>query len=326
MEAYYAGIDLGGTNIAIGIVTGEGRIVSSTVRKTNAPRPAEDLCDDMAQGVRQAAEQAGLAVESLQWIGIGTPGMVDPDLGLIRYSNNLDLWQAPIRALLEERLHKPVYMDNDASAATFGEAMAGAGKGFRDVIMVTLGTGVGGGIVIDGKIYRGFRHAGGELGHNCMIYKGLHCTCGLDGCMEMYCSVTALIRQTRETMQANPQSKMWELTQGSLEKVSGRTSFDAARQGDPVAQQVVDQYVDYLGYGISGLINIFVPEVLIVGGGISREGEALIRPVNDYVARHCYSRDLKPRTKICAAQLGNDAGVIGAALLGKMSGANAYDR
>lgn len=195
--------------------------------------------------------------------------------------------------------------------------MAGAAKGLDSVILITLGTGVGGGIIIDGKIQSGFNYKGAELGHIGMVYQGVPCTCGRRGCIESYCAVTGLIRITRESMQLNAKSKMWELAEGSLDKVSGRTAFDAMRAGDEAGKAVVDQYIDYLAYAVSGIINLFQPQAVVIGGGISKEGETLFGPMRERAYPQTFNHDPNNCSQIIKAKLGNDAGIIGAALLGK---------
>ncbi len=315
---YYAGIDLGGTNIAVGIVDENYQIVGKAKKKTNVPRPAEEIADDMAEATRQAAADAGLEMSNIEWVGIGTPGVVNQETGEIEYSNNLRFDRVPMVKLVQDRLGLPVYMENDANAATYGEALAGAAKGVRNVIGVTLGTGVGGGIIIDGKIYSGSNYAAGELGHTVIVHDGRPCTCGRKGCFESYASATGLIAMTREYLQAHPEDGMWHYCDNDLAKVNGRTAFEAMRAGLAGGKLIVDKYLDYLGCGIMNMINIFQPDVLFIGGGISKEGETILAPLRRYVERERYTRNSQKNTEIVAAKLGNDAGIIGAAFLGKL--------
>ena len=313
--AYYFGIDLGGTNIAAAAVDEEGRILGRGHRPTPRTGP-EDVANGMAEAVREAAGQAGVEVEGAAGIGLGSPGTVDPERGLIRYWSNLDFKDVPIAGLLERRLGRAVDLENDANAAALGEYAAGAGKGSRSMVAVTLGTGVGGGAVLDGKLYTGFNYAGLEVGHMVLEHGGRLCTCGRRGCFEAYCSATALIKRTREAMEADRSSRLWELA-GSPEGVDGRTPFDAAALGDAAAGQVVDEYVDYLGCGVASLVNIFQPEVICIGGGPSAQGETLMAPVRYILNREDYARNQLRRTRLVRAALGNDAGIIGAALLSR---------
>lgn len=313
---YYVGIDLGGTNIVAGVVNEAYSIVASAKCKTNCPRPAEEIISDMAKVAVEAVDKAGITMEEVEWIGVGSPGMADTEAGVIVYANNLDFYDVPLCDMLEEKLHKKIYIGNDANAAAYGEFMAGAAKGSKSAIAITLGTGVGGGIIIDSKIYTGFNFAGAELGHMTLVANGRQCNCGRKGCYEAYASATALIAFTKEAMLADKASKMWELCDGDIDKVSGRTAFDGLRAGDVSAKAVTDKYIGYFSEGVISIINIFQPEILCVGGGISKEGDLLLDPVRHLLATECYSRFSKQSTKVVTAKLGNDAGVIGAALLG----------
>ena len=311
------GIDLGGTNIVAGVVDEQYRILASAKCKTRAERSADEIVDDMAKVSREAVARAGLTMDDVAYIGIGAPGTCNTETGLVEYANNLPFDNLPLRRMMTERLDKPVYIENDANAAAWGEVKAGAAKGAQSCVCVTLGTGVGGGIVIDGKIYGGFNFAGAEIGHTVIVRNGEPCTCGRRGCWEAYASATALVQQTREAMKAHPDSKMWELA-GTLEGANGLTAFDAMRAGDAAGKQVVDTYIDYVAIGVIDMINIFQPEVVCIGGGVSKEGETLLGPMREKIERERYSRYSKRQSTVCAAMLGNDAGVIGAACLGEM--------
>ena len=310
---HYLGIDLGGTNVAAAVVDREGTILG----KVSLPTPrtgAEAVADQMAAAARAAAEKAGVPLEQVESVGIGSPGTIEPEQGLIRFWSNLNFVDVPLGGLMEARLHKKIYLENDANAAALGEYAAGAGKGSQSMVAITLGTGVGGGAVLNGKLYTGFNYAGMEVGHFVIEYGGRLCTCGRKGCFEAYCSATALIKRTREVMEEHPDSLLWQLA-GSLEGVDGRTPFDAAAQGDAAAGKVIDEYVNYLGCGVASLVNIFQPEVFCIGGGIANQGETLMAPVRYILNREDYARNSMHRTRLVRAQLGNDAGLIGAALL-----------
>lgn len=314
---YYVGVDLGGTNIAAGIVDENGKILVKDSVKTNAQRPADEIIKDMAQLVLKLLEGMGLKPEDVECAGIATPGTADHDTGVVVYANNLPFLDYPLAAKLSEFTGiKKVYIENDANAAAKGESVWGASKGCNNSIMITLGTGVGGGIVIDKKIYSGFNYAGAELGHIVIEVDGKPCSCGRKGCWEAYSSATGLINMTKEKMLEDKQSLMWKLCGGDIEKVNGRTSFDAMKQGDASAKAVVDLYIHYLAEGILNMINIFQPEVLVIGGGICNEGKYLTEPLEEYIEKFQYSRNCEKKTKIKVAQLGNDAGIVGAAMLG----------
>lgn len=310
---YYIGIDLGGTNIVAGVVNENYEIISKAKTPTNRPRSAEEICKDMAKMALEAVEKAGLKVSDIQSVGVGAPGSVNSDTGVISYSNNLDFHNAPVADYIREAIDLPVYVENDANAAAYGEFVAGSAKGTKDAVCITLGTGVGGGIIISGKIYSGFNYAGAELGHTVIEVDGVQCSCGRKGCFEVYSSATGLIRMTKEAMAADPDSKMHEMMG---DHVSGRLAFEAMRAGDATAKSVVDKYIKYLAAGIANTINIFQPEVLCIGGGVCNEGDALLVPLKELISKEIYTRASEDNTKIVIASLGNDAGIIGAAFLG----------
>ena len=313
---YCIGIDLGGTNIAGGVATPDGRLVHTQSVKTGMPCTPDDIADRIAALCRALAQAVKTPLAQMAWVGVGAPGSVDKETGVVEYANNLEFYDVPLGAMLRARLGLPVYVDNDANAAAWGEYRAGVGAGCFGMVMVTLGTGVGGGIIENGRIVTGYNWAAGELGHFVIDMNGAPCNCGLRGCFEQYGSVTALISQTRAIMRAVPDSLLWEQAKGSEANVNGRTAFDAMRRGDAAAKAVVDAYVHYLCGGITSIINIFQPEVLCVGGGISREGEAVLAPVREYAGKYGYARGSAKQTRIVAASLAGDAGIIGAALLG----------
>ena len=308
---YYIGIDLGGTNIAAGVVDENGRILAQDSVPTLSERPIEEIVADMAAVSEKTVADAGLSLSDIKAIGIGCPGSVVNETGTIAFSNNIRMENVPLAAMLRKHIDLPVNIENDANAAAFGE-YAINGKGAKDFVFITLGTGVGGGIIIDGKIYRGFNGAGAELGHMTLIHDGVMCSCGKKGCWESYASVTALIRQTAEAIEKNPDGLMAKLAEEGG-KVSGRTAFDAAKQGDAEAQKVVDSYVRYVADGIVSMVNLFQPERLVIGGGISKEGDYLLNPIKKFVEANDYNKYLA-RTQIEIATLFNDAGIIGAAL------------
>ena len=315
---YRLGIDLGGTNIAAGVVDEEYNIIGRGKVKTNLPRPADKICDSMAEAAKIAVKDAGLELKDISSCGIGTPGAIDHVRGVVTYTNNLAFYNVELADMMKQRLGIDFYLENDANAAAYGEYLAGAGVGTKDFIAVTLGTGIGGGIIIDGKLFTGSNYAGGEIGHMVINHNGVPCNCGRIGCYENYGSATALINQTKHAMCKNFDSVMWELADNDIEKVTGRTAFDAWRKGDPVATEVVKKYISYVAEGIVNIINIFQPEKICIGGGISNEKDALINPINETVRRFSYTRHTDADNKVCVAKLGNDAGIIGAAFLDKL--------
>lgn len=313
---YYLGIDLGGTNIAAGIVDETEHVIAEEEIPTGASRGAEAVVEDMANVARMAAGKAGLTLEDVEWVGVGCPGSANKALGEIEYANNLNWHNVPLVRMLSERTGRRVYIENDANAAAYGEYRAGAGAKADILVMVTLGTGVGGGIIVHNTIYTGFNFAGAELGHEVMVLDGRPCTCGRRGCVEAYASATGLITTTREFMERDKASGMWELCGGDLSKVNGRTAFDAMRAGDSAGKAAAERYIRHLACAVTNYINVFQPDMLCIGGGISREGETLLAPLREQVLREVYTRHGRQNTEIVAASLGNTAGIIGAALLG----------
>ena len=312
---YFIGIDLGGTNIKAGVVNENYEIIAKATCKTNLPRPAEDICADMAKVSLEAVEKAGLTVDDIECIGIGTPGIANSAEGIIEYSNNLGFDNVPVVELMRKHIDKPVYVENDANAAAYGEFVAGAAKGANNAVAITLGTGVGGGIIVNGKIYSGSNFAGAEIGHMVIEVDGPQCTCGRKGCFEVFSSATGLIRMTKEAMEADKQSLMWEMSKED-DHISARLAFNAMRAGDKSATEVVNKYIKYLAAGITNTINIFQPDILCIGGGVCNEGDPLLVPMKELVAKEVYTRASKKNTQIVIASLGNDAGIIGAAFLG----------
>ena len=312
---YRIGVDLGGTNIAVGVIDESYNIIGRGKVKTRAPRPAEAIFDSIKEAVDMAVVNAGINYDEIISVGIGTPGSVNKETGAIEFSNNLKFHNVPAKAMLEERLKKPVYLENDANAAALGEAVAGCGHGVKDFVAVTLGTGVGSGIIIDGKIYRGSNFCGGEMGHMVINVDGIPCNCGRKGCWEKYASATALVSQAVEAMQNDKSSLLWQTCDGDLNKVDGKSIFEALDMGDATAKTVVDRYLYYVSIGIANVINALQPEAVCVGGGISGQGEKILQPIREIVKAERYSVYADMQAAILPAALGNDAGIIGAALL-----------
>lgn len=314
---YYLGIDLGGTNIVAGVVDEDGNIIVKVSCKTNAPRPESEICDDMAAVALRALQEAGITKNDIRFVGIGAPGAVNGETGIIEFSANFNSHNWEIVKMMKERLGIDVLVENDANAAAYGEFLVGAAKDANDAVVITLGTGVGGGIIIDGMIYSGSNFAGAELGHIVIQKGGRPCGCGRKGCWEAYSSATGLINMTKEAIEVNSNSYLAQSIGGDLSKVNGITAFNAMRQGCPVGKMVVDEYISYLACGLTNIINIFQPEILCIGGGISHEGDYLIKPLMKIIEEERYTKHNAKQTKVCVATLGNDAGIIGAAFLGK---------
>lgn len=312
---YYVGIDLGGTNIVAGVVNEDFEIISKSQTKTNLPRPSKEICDDMVSVVMGAVASAGLTIDDIESIGIGTPGIANSDKGIVEYSCNLGFNNFEMAMFIRQKISLPIYVENDANAAAYGEFVAGSAKGAKNAVCITLGTGVGGGIIIDGKIYSGFNYAGAELGHMVINADGPECSCGRKGCFEVYSSATGLVRMTKEAMDRNTDSIMHDMVKNGA-PISARLSFDAMRKGDKTAKEVCDDYIKYLATGITNIINIFQPEILCIGGGVCNEGDPLLLPVKELIKKEVYTKNSPNNTEVVIASLGNAAGIIGAAFLG----------
>ncbi len=308
---YYAGIDLGGTFIKCGIIDEEGKLIAKDKIPTEKENGFQYIANKMSDLALSLANKMNV---KLHGIGIGSPGTVNSQKGVIVYSNNLDWDNVPLAELIKQRINLPVKVTNDANAAAIGEQFCGAGKEYSDMILITLGTGVGSGIVIEGKLFEGYRSAGAEIGHSVIHVGGEKCTCGRRGCFEAYASATALIRQTRRAMERNHNSAMWRLCD-RLENVNGRTAFDGLRDGDKTAKRVVNTYIRYLAEGIANLCNEFRPQAVLLGGGICAEGDTLLRPLKKLVNERLFGGTKYAPVQLLTASLGNDAGVYGAARL-----------
>ena len=316
------GIDLGGTNIAVGLCNEALEIVDKLSTPTKAERGADAIVADMAMVSKALLERNSISLSEISYVGIAAPGSVNSAEGVIEYSNNIKMENFPM--VEKFKRHFPtdrVYIENDANAAALGEALGGAAKGTGSSVMITLGTGVGSGIIMNGKIFSGcINSAGAELGHTVIEFGGRQCTCGRRGCFEAYASASALISMTKEVMTElelkKINSSLFDIASRSG-KVSARTAFDAMRAGDPYGKALVDKYIAYLAAGITNIINIFQPEIITIGGGVSNEKETLVAPLREIVSSEQYTRGQAVKAKIAVASLGNDAGIVGAAGLGR---------
>lgn len=317
---YRIGVDLGGTNIAAAIIDENYNIIKKGSVPTKASREASFIMDDMASLCRKICVEAGIELSKVEAVGIASPGIANSRDGVVEYACNLPFVKYPICRELSERLGiSNVHVENDANAAAWGEAVAGAARGSSSSIMITLGTGVGGGIIIDNKVYSGSNFAGAELGHIVISVDGRPCNCGRHGCWEAYSSATALIRMTSEKLEecrAQGRETLLENLVAEHGKVSGRTAFMAMRAGDDAGREVVEEYIKYLASGLASIINIFQPEILSLGGGVSGEGQYLLDMLVPKVKEQTYGGEYVKATEIKIATLKNDAGLIGAACLG----------
>lgn len=311
---YYVGVDVGGTNLVAGLVDGEGTILGKISHPVDRSMSADQLCREITRLAKVACKTGGLEERQIEAVGVGFPGLVDNRKGMVVQTPNMPFKRTLFRAVFQEQWDIPVYLGNDANCAAIGEYWAGAAKGCSPAVVITLGTGIGGGMVIDGKLFTGYASGGMEPGHMIIHPNGLLCGCGNRGCWEQYGSATALIRLTQREMENSRDSMLWEMCEGDRFKVQGRTAFLAARQGDETARGVLRAYLQGLSIGVINLINIIQPEVICLGGGISNaEDDLLLDPLRELVRKGSYDKNLP--TRLVRAALGNDAGVVGAALL-----------
>lgn len=294
------GIDIGGTDTKIGLIDIHQKIIACEKMKTNAERSAEEVIEEIGQRTLELLDRQGIAMDQCVGAGIGIPGTIDRKKGVVRYSNNIRWENVDIVKKIERFLPVPVRIANDADCAALGEAVSGAGKECQDVIMITLGTGVGGGIILDGNIYEGKGIGGSELGHMVIVENGEPCTCGRRGCLEAYASVTALVRDAQKA---------------TGKQLSSQEIFERASQGDSVLSEVVDLYIRRLGTGIVNIVNIFRPQLVLLGGGISGQGKLLVDSLRSIMRKNCFGGDKGELPEIEIAALGNEAGMIGAASL-----------
>ena len=313
---FYIGIDLGGTGIKAGVVNEEGKIVCKVSCPTGVERGAEAVVNDMAHLALKAVEEAKLTLDDIKAVGIGIPGIQDPKTGIVPFCTNLHWHAVPLIEWMQRVIDKPIYIGNDATVAGLAESVAGVSKGCKNSLFVTLGTGVGGGIVIDGKVFSGSNGIGSEIGHMITVAGGELCTCGNRGCWERYASATAIIRMGRAAAEKNPEGAIAKAVGGDLDKIEARTVIDLAKAGDPEASEIFDTYVDHLCVGLTSLINIMDPEVIALGGGVSHAGEFLLNAVRQKIKKYIFYKTM-PYARIELATLGNDAGIIGAAMLGR---------
>lgn len=310
----YIGIDIGGMSIKGGVVDENGRVVLKKSIVTDPRKPSEEIVEDIACLCEDLSAAAGVSMIELGGVGIGCPGSVYDGAGRVRYCCNINLVDVPICDMLSNRLGiKNVKVSNDANCAALGETLFGAGAGAKNAVMITLGTGVGTGIIVDGRLLTGNCSAGAEGGHITINFSGPACGCAKRGHFEAYASATALMRQVREACEKHPDSLLAKCAEQL--GIDGKTAFIAAKQGDKTAKRVIARYLKYVGIGLVNFANIFYPEVIILGGGISNEGDVIIKPLQKYVSQNVYGAKYNPPIKVVAATLKNDAGIAGAAAL-----------
>ncbi len=315
---YYVGIDLGGTNIKAGIVDGQGKILAEAFCKTQAQRPYQDIVRDMAGCVMQALKNAKMTTDDILSVGIGIPGYANQKTGTGAFCTNLGWYDVPLQAEIRKYFDLHIAIDNDATVAGYAESIAGVSKNAESSVFLTLGTGVGGGIVIHGRPWSGAHGIGSEVGHMTLSVDGVPCNCGNNGCMEKYTSATAIIRMARQACMTYPDSAMMLRAEGDLNRINAKTVIDAAKANDKAALEVFDEYCKYLAIAINNIIAFLDPEMIVLGGGVSHAGNFLLEKVKAKVPRYLLYKTL-PYPEICLASLGNEAGMIGAAMIGKLA-------
>ena len=304
--AYYIGVDIGGTNIKTGVVDSSGNILGESSVPTGADRHQEVVLLDILQTVKDSIADAKVDEREIKAVGVGSPGMIDYEKGIVIRNFNLNWENFYIADLMSEALKVPVRLANDADAAALGEVVAGSAKGAKSAMIITLGTGVGSGYVINEKIFRGC-----EWGHMVIVHNGRKCTCGRNGCFEAYCSATGLINSTKQAINEHPDGILASIAKEEG-VVSGHTIFDAADKGDEISAKVIDEYISALACGLVNLINGLQPEVVSIGGGIGKQGERLLVPLREKVYAEVFQGI--PHPKIVSCTLGYKAGLIGAAM------------
>jgi glucokinase len=312
----YIGIDLGGTNIAAGIVDEEGKIKHEKSCATKVERKPQEIIDDMINLVLNILEEYQMSLEKIEAIGIGIPGLADKD-GNVIFCVNLGWKNVPLGKMLENALHKPIYIDNDATVAALAEYERGSMKNCKSGLMITLGTGIGGGIILNGEVYSGFNGVGSEIGHIVVGENFYDCNCGRNGCLETFASSTAIIKHTKKLIEEmNEPTIIIEKADGNINNIDARMIFDCAKKGDKIANLAVDRLIKYLGIGIINIINFIDPEIIALGGGVAGSGQYLLDRITTEVISNKYYENL-PIANIVLAELGNGAGIIGAAMIAK---------
>ncbi|MBQ3213463.1 MAG: ROK family protein [Clostridia bacterium] len=307
-DKLYIGIDLGGTFIKGGVVSNKGQLLYSTQIETQAEKGPDKVTENIIKLINNLIKNFSSNKEDFCGVGIGVPGIVNSEKGIAVCSHNLKFDNFPIAEKIEREVSMPVKIANDANLAALGESLFGFSNGCKNVVMLTLGTGVGGGAIINGTMLEGNKSAGAEFGHSVIVFNGNKCNCGRKGCLESYVSATALIKKTKEEMLKNKSSKMWQV--GSVENVNGKTAFNF-KDIDKTAKKIVEEYINYLSCGVINIVNVFRPEVVVLGGGISNQGESLFKPLQKIVDKEMFASKHTPKVKIVAAKLGNNAGVLG---------------
>ena len=316
-EQYIIGVDLGGTNIVAGAMTADGsRHLAMRSIPTNAFIGDEGVAErivGLVEGViLDSMEQADCTRRDFIGIGVGAPGPLDRERGIVLVAPNLGWKDFPLAQRIQSRLHLPTTLDNDANCATFGEWWQGAARGGRNVVGLTIGTGIGGGLILDGALYHGASDMAGEIGHTTIDLNGRHCKCGNYGCLEAYASAPAIATRAREVLvREEGESAIPAMVNGQFENITAQIVYDAATAGDPIANEIVRDTARYLGVGVANLLNIFNPDTVVIAGGVTAAGDALFVPLRAEVRRRAFSPAVRA-AKIVPGELPGTAGVVGA--------------
>ena len=312
----YIGIDVGGTTAKAGVVDEAGQILYKSSCKTGIERDFEDIAADMAELCRHIVRESGHEMAEVAAVGVGIPGEQSPKTGLVAFCNNLGWVDVPLMQRLRDALGLPVYVDNDANVAALAESAFGASRDVKSSILITLGTGVGGGIVRDQRIHTGAHGVGGEIGHMVVVVDGEPCNCGHRGCWEKYASATAIIRMGRALMEEKPDCALARQLGGDAAQLNAKAVLDLAKAGDADCMGIFETYVKYLCVGLANLINIYDPDMIVLGGGVAYAGDFLLDAVRAALGDYVYCPALS-WARVELARMGNDAGIIGAAMLGR---------
>lgn len=311
----YIGIDVGGTNIGAGIIDINGHIASQEIIHTGAERPFEEVCHDIISLIKKILVKANMKISQIESIGLGLPGVVNSKEGIFQWAPHLNVNNLNVVEVFEKEFNIKTYIENDAKCAAIAEATFGATKDYDNSITITIGTGIGTGVIFNKKIVEGFHNTAGEIGHMVINMDGVQCQCGRKGCWEQYASVSALRRMAKNEAIYNPDSMINVIAGWDVENISGRMVWQAADKGDKRAQKLIEEYIRYISEGITNIINVLDVEVVAIGGGVSRQGHKLIGPIQKFVDENALCHGREP-VRIVTAKFGREAGAIGAAVLG----------
>ena len=312
----YIGIDVGGTSVKAGLVDEGGNILFKHSCPTGVERGYGAVIRDIAQLGLSTVEKSGHSMDEVKAIGIGIPGIMDQRTGIVPFCTNLSWHDVPIIEEMKQYTDLPVYVDNDATVAGLAESVKGVSAGTKDSLFVTLGTGVGGGVIMNGRVFSGSHGVASEIGHMVTVAGGLPCTCGKRGCWERYASATALIRAGRVLCAEKPNCPLMKAVDGNIITITAKDVIDLAMEGDEDCTKIFENYIYHLVVGLTNLINVYDPEVIVLGGGVSHCGDFLLNAVRALLPKYVFFKTM-PYARVELAKLTNDAGIIGAAMLGR---------